>query len=247
MRTLRKVERHIRRLAAPLLLRAGERVRSHKESPETLRLGVRRASKGYGHRVTRQCAISSGFAAAWGLVGEDVAAAAAAEAGGLPASWKAMGAAEAVATGARIYEEIRRDDLVQTSDPELLDVPNNSEHRLVDGAQDLSGGHTQSQSQKSISDTSASHGGTVEESSLRNCDRLTGEKRKSVTLSAASEASRSQHGDRALDALSEVVRLAMIMFDKIVPPGENMDITLLSVGLASFSPLRGSAQTGIAR
>lgn len=71
-----QVEHHARRLATPLLLRAGERVRLHKEAPETLRFGFRRASKGYGVRVSRQCAISSGVAAAWAAV---VAGAAAAE------------------------------------------------------------------------------------------------------------------------------------------------------------------------
>lgn len=57
------MEHHVRRLAIPLLKRAGERARLHKEAPAILRFGFRRASKGYGVRVSRQCPVSSGVAA----------------------------------------------------------------------------------------------------------------------------------------------------------------------------------------
>ncbi|CAM9529991.1 unnamed protein product, partial [Ectocarpus sp. 12 AP-2014] len=68
VRSRRQVEHHVRRLAIPLLKRAGERARLHKEAPETLRFGFRRASKGYGARVSRQCPVSSGVAAAFAVL-----------------------------------------------------------------------------------------------------------------------------------------------------------------------------------
>ncbi|CAN0430655.1 unnamed protein product, partial [Ectocarpus fasciculatus] len=68
VRSRRQVEHHVRRLAIPLLKRAGERAHLHKEAPETLRFGFRRASKGYGVRVSRQCPVSSGVAAAFAVL-----------------------------------------------------------------------------------------------------------------------------------------------------------------------------------
>ncbi|CAM9856738.1 unnamed protein product, partial [Scytosiphon promiscuus] len=65
-----QVEHHLRRLATPLLLRAGERARAHKEAPGILRFCFRRASKGYGSRVSRQCPVSSGVATAWAAAAE---------------------------------------------------------------------------------------------------------------------------------------------------------------------------------
>lgn len=234
---LRKVERHIKRLTAPLLLRAGERVRNYKEAPETLRLGVRRASKGYGHRITRQCAISSGFAAAWGAVGEDVAAAAAANAGGLPASWKAVGAAEAIATETPVGVGVRQSIPMQTTGPEAETKSTDSGQTSVDCGRMPIGCSTQTQSQKSVDgkrEASPGHGdGSTE--------------KMHATSTPSQIAISAQQSDRANEALSEVVRLAMVMFDKIIPAGEHMDITLLSVGLAGFRNLCGSAQTGIAR
>lgn len=222
------MEQQIKRLAAPLLLRAGERVRNHKEAPETLRLGVRRASKGYGHRVTRQCAISSGYAAAWGGVGEDVAAAAAANAGGLPASWKAIGATEAIATETSVGMGIRQGIPRLTTGPEAENVSTDGGQASVDCECMSIGCRMQIQSQ------SSGHG----EGST--------EKIRAVPMPSQIAMS-AQQGDRANEALSEVVRLAMVMFDKIIPAAEHMDITLLSVGLAGFRNLRGSAQTGITR
>ncbi|CAN0426393.1 unnamed protein product, partial [Hapterophycus canaliculatus] len=68
VRSRHEVEHHLRRLATPLLLRAGERARAHREAPGILRFGFRRASKGYGSRVSRQCPVSSGVATAWAAV-----------------------------------------------------------------------------------------------------------------------------------------------------------------------------------
>ncbi|CAM9772561.1 unnamed protein product [Ectocarpus sp. 12 AP-2014] len=68
VRSRRQVEQHVRRLTIPLLKRAGERTRLYKEAPETLRFGFRRASKGYGARVSRQCPVSSGVAAAFAVL-----------------------------------------------------------------------------------------------------------------------------------------------------------------------------------
>ncbi|CAN0054730.1 unnamed protein product, partial [Ectocarpus sp. 8 AP-2014] len=75
VRSRRQVEYHVRRLAIPLLKRAGERARLNKEAPETLRFGFRRASKGYGVRVSRQCPVSSGVAAAFAVLPPAAAAA----------------------------------------------------------------------------------------------------------------------------------------------------------------------------
>lgn len=217
--TARKVERHVRRLAAPLLLRAGERVRLHSEAPATVRLGVRRASKGYGPRVTRQCAISSGVAAAWGAAGDDMVAAAAAEAGGLPATWKVAGAAAARA------------------------MPSGSVQTQENWTEAVSG--------------SANCNRGAAENRDAHCD--TGRARSSDPAMAGSQASRggmnspctpqqrARQRDMAEEALTEVVRLSMGMFDKICPPEERLDITLLSVGFAGFRDMGGGAQTGITR
>lgn len=51
----------------------------------------------------------------------------------------------------------------------------------------------------------------------------------------------------AEEALSEVVRLSMAMFDKMSPPGEKVNLTILTVGFASFRTLRGGTQSGMAR
>lgn len=182
-----QVELHARRLASPLLLRAGERVRLHKEAPETLRFGFRRASKGYGVRVSRQCAISSGVAAAWAAVAADraVAVAAAAAASG-PETAEGTEGMEVAAT--------RRSDASATAMTEASPMT------------PLRKGQGQEQQQR-----------------------------------------RGQNGAAAEDALSEVVRLVISMFDKMVSPGEKLDLTLLSVGLAGFRSLGGAAQSGMAR
>lgn len=67
-----------------------------------------------------------------------------------------------------------------------------------------------------------------------------------VVISPPPSQASSQQGHR-YEALSEVVRLAMTMFDKICSPGERLDITLLTVGFAGFRKLGGGAQAGMAR
>lgn len=58
---------------------------------------------------------------------------------------------------------------------------------------------------------------------------------------------REKNNGEAEEALSEVVRLAMVMFDKMVSPTEALDLTLISVGLAGFRGLGGGAQSGMTR
>lgn len=290
------MERHIKRLSAPLLLRAGERVQNHKEAPETLRVGVRRASKGYGHRVTRQCAISSRIAVAWGAVEQDVAAAAAAEAGGLPASWKRAGAAEAVASrgmristptavlvdssndppignssGNQYSHEAEHSEGQRNNGEAEGSEPKNSrsvlqEHQM-DAEQGSLASDVQTQSRKITDDVSEAgerqreegrsddhHDGvpkswtssTLSSRAHVGSDGLPSPSTTSGSLSGTPQ-SREQQENSAIEALLEVVRLAMHMFDKICPPGEQLNITLLSVGFANFRNLGGSSQTGIAR
>ncbi|CAM9091782.1 unnamed protein product [Ectocarpus sp. 6 AP-2014] len=107
VRSRRQVEHHVRRLAIPLLKRAGERARLHKEAPETLRFGFRRASKGYGVRVSRQCLVSSGVAAAFAVLPPAAAAAGVtgASAAGTRAGQKQQ--PETAATEAALSEAVR--------------------------------------------------------------------------------------------------------------------------------------------
>lgn len=178
-----QVEHHARRLAAPLLLRVGERVRLHKEAPETLRFGFRRASKGHGVRVSRQCLVSSGVAAAWAAVGADAATESDAAEG------TAGGGTQAEATGPR-----------------------------PDAA-------------AAATATAPGGGGVSPMAPLEEQERQR----------------RGRNGAAAEEALSEVVRLVVSMFDKMVSPGEELDLTLLSVGFAGFRGLGGTAQSGMAR
>ncbi|CBJ25858.1 conserved unknown protein [Ectocarpus siliculosus] len=105
VRSRRQVEHHVRRLAIPLLKRAGERARLHKEAPETLRFGFRRASKGYGVRVSRQCPVSSGVAAAFAVL--PPAAAAAVVTGASAAGTRQKQQPETAATEAALSEAVR--------------------------------------------------------------------------------------------------------------------------------------------
>lgn len=183
-----QVEHHARRLAIPLLLRVGERVRLHKEAPDTLRFGFRRASKGYGVRVTRQCAISSGVAAAWAAV--------------------AAGEGAAGVAGSDTAEEVEGGSGV-----EAKDAPSNA-----------------------VAVTTAAGGAGVSP-----VPPLQGEQGQEQ------QRRRQQNGAAAEEGLSEVVRLVMSLFDKMVSPGEKLDLTLLSVGFAGFRSLGGTAQSGMVR
>lgn len=194
-----QVEHHARRLAAPLLRRAGERVRLHKEAPETLRFGFRRASKGYGVRVSRQCAVSSGVAAAWAAVPAGPAAAAATTTTGSGPK-RAEGAGRVTGTEAA---EARSDTAVAEQVVSVGAEVSPSANPPRDEQEHQHEGRRQQQQQ--------------------------------------------QNGEAAEEALSEVVRLVMSMFDKMVYPGEKLDLTLLSVGLAGFRDLGGTAQSGMAR
>lgn len=188
-----QVEHHVRRLATPLLLRAGERVRLHKEAPETLRFGFRRASKGYGVRVSRQCAISSGVTAAWVAVAANNAAAAVAAA-------EPEDAKGTEGVGGTAAADARRSDTAAAA-----------------------------------AATASARAGAAPRTPLQEEKREEQQQRRGHSGAAAEE------------ALSEVVRLVMSMFDKMVSPGEKLDLTLLSVGFAGFRRLRGTAQSGMAR
>lgn len=193
----KQVEHHIRRLATPLLLRAGERARLHKEAPETLRFGFRRASKGYGVRVSRQCVISSGVAAAWAAVaGAAVPVAVETEATrgtGLRAVASSAGLGGSPATTA---PSVRVEHEQEPEQQQQQQRQQNHHHHY----------HQQLLQQQ-----------------------------------------QEKNNGEAGEALSEMVRLAMVMFDNMVSPTEALDLTLLSVGLAGFRGLGGGAQSGMAR
>lgn len=229
-----KVETNIRRLAASLLLRAGERVRLHKEAPTNLRLGVRRASKGYGHRITRQCAVSPAIAVAWGDVGDDVAAAAAAGAGGFPEAWKAEGAAKAKAAPTDMYKS-QHWSAAHPADPTATrERHHDSDGKSVDVVLLPEGPRSSPLGVVVASEDAAA---------VRAMEPPPGRSPKPSGVSGHG----GSHSSAAEEALSEVVRLSMGMFDKICSSEERLDITLLSVGFAGFRSLGGSAQTGMAR
>eukprot|EP00903_Cladosiphon_okamuranus_P018116 g16671.t1 len=185
VRSRQQVEHHARRLATPLLLRVGERVRLHKEAPDTLRFGFRRASKGYGVRVTRQCAISSGVAAAWAAVAEHAA----------------------------VAESETSKGMDRGSGVEGKGAPSNAAAVMTPA-----GG-------AAVSPVAPLRGGRGQVWQERP----------------------EQNGAAAEEGLSEVVRLSMSLFDRMVSPGEKLDLTLLSVGFAGFRNLDGTAQSGMAR
>lgn len=227
-----QVEAHVRRLAAPLLLRAGERVRSHREAPSSLRFSLRRASKGYGHRVSRQCPISGRISEAWGAVGEGVAAAAAAAAGGMPQAWKAAGAAAA-----------RR---------QPIRSPQGRDQRprapLTGKVAGEAAGRGSCTEDAGVSSSGSAGTGGSADVGFADALASTGPSAPSVPSSPSLPTTRrGLRHDAAGEALAEVVKLAMGMFDKICTPGERLDITLLSVGLAGFRELGGGSQTGMTR
>lgn len=237
-----KVEAHIRRLAAPLLLRVGERVRRYKEAPLSLRLGVRRASKGYGHRITRQCVVSSGVAAAWGMVREDVAVAAAAAAGGMPELWKSEGAAAARGSPVGDHRAPQWQPDADKASAAGAEARDQAKH--FEGSDTAVGDYPRPRSSPVAGSTSSVAGSVGPTYPLAAVVRWSPEISEKPAVQTQQQ---RDHGDAAGEALLEVIRLAMSMFDKIFSPEERLDITLLSVGFTGFRALGGSAQAGIAR
>lgn len=216
------MEHHVRRLAIPLLKRAGERARLHKEAPETLRFGFRRASKGYGVRVSRQCPVSSGVAAAFAVLPPPAAGGA--------------GVTGASAAGTRVEE----------GGPVESPVMMMTGGAVAAGA--AAAGTAAAEARSPMVMTGAAEGTATAaavvavptESPTTTGTPLLPLQQKQQHETAAAEA-----------ALSEAVRLVMALFDKMVHPEEEekgkLDLTLLSVGLAGFRGLGGGAQSGMAR
>lgn len=245
----KKVERHVRRLASPLLLRARNRARLHKEAPDALRFGLRRASKGHGTRVSRQCAVSSWVVTA---------------VGGTATSTPATAAVRAV--GAETEGLPKRPNEVEsgagsggappvTGVDTVLGVPNGSASSAGGGR--AAEGHEAAKEGLGGQDIEgvfqeARPGAPTRKRSPEATGRSPAAEDGSPLSSGFSAASPTHpppsplgHGDD--EALSEVVRLAMTMFDKICSPGERLDLTLLTVGFAGFRGLGGGAQSGMAR
>lgn len=245
----KKVERHVRRLASPLLLRARDRARLHKEAPDALRFGLRRASKGHGTRVSRQCAVSSWVVTAVGGTATSTPATAAAvravgaETEGLPKrpnevdSGAGSGGAPPV-TGADTVLGVPNGSASSAGGGRAAEGHEAAKEGL--GVQDIEGGFRE-----------ARPGAPTRKRSPEATGRNPAAEDGSPFSSGYSAASPTHpppsplgHGD---EALSEVVRLAMTMFDKICSPGEKLDLTLLTVGFAGFRSLGGGAQSGMAR
>ena len=253
----------MRRLTAALLLRAGERVRLHRETPEILRVSFRRASKGYGSRVSRQCAISGGFAAAWGSAGDTAAGlTAATRAGGSRTRSKEYVSLSTFpgprASGSGGCNGATAEGLKEEGSSSFTGAGPAGENVRAVGLrgenQELVGGNSplaRDVLDGALEDTSANV--TPRIGILPSCSSSV----SSQPLLRLPEASNSQaargipsaqrRGPAAEEALSEVVRLAMTMFDKMCSPGEKLDVMLLSVGLGRFRSLGGVSQSGIAK
>lgn len=254
-------------------------MRLHKESPEILRFGFRRAGKGYGGRVSRQCTISGGFAAAWGAAGDAAGAAVAAGACGLQEKGSCSGLSAGTPAGgdppagddSRVDGGNDDDDAgaaglaLEEGSASPVDVRGRAfrEEGFV-GAPDVS------RSDGGGGGLGVGQSGDSQRRALRSpMARTLGEpgvkcifqemEKATVRLASSppapipgmvvtpSQRLRNERQGAAEEALSEVVRLVMGMFDSMCSPGENIDMTLLSVGLAGFRSLGGGAQAGIAR
>lgn len=248
-----KVELHIRRLSAALLIRAGERVRLHQEAPEILRVSIRRASKGYGRRVSRQCPISGGFAAAWGAAG-DVAES---RAGGSPPRSSESRSLTAV-SGSVLSSACQSDSATDVLTHQAInplpamvgkESPRAAPTGYGQGPVDIRpgivhGGVGAASITKCLRENENKTTACLPATPTTPRARNTGSGAPSEILSAKQ---REYRRAAAEEALHEVVRLAMGMVDKICSPRERLDLTLLSVGLTGFRGLGGVTQAGISR
>lgn len=239
------MEHHVRRLASPLLLRARDRARLHKEAPDTLRFGLRRASKGYGTRVSRQCAVSSWVVTAVGASANPTPAtgAAAAETEGLPKITNEAG----LGAGNRVVPPVTGVDT-------FLGVPNGLASPAEGGrAAEGHGAAKEKLRGQEIEGVfrEARSGAPARKRSPGATGRSPAAEDRGPLSSGYSAASPTHPSPSPLghrdEALSEVVRLAMTMFDKICSPEERLDLTLLTVGFAGFRSLGGGAQAGMVR
>lgn len=233
-------------MASPLLLRARDRARLHKEAPYALRFGLRRASKGHGTRVSRQCAVSSWVVTAVGASANPTpatGAATAAETEGLPkrANEAKLGARNRgvpPVTGVDTFLGNPNDSASPAESGRAVEGHGASKEEL--GGQEAEGGFREARSGAPARKRSP---GAMGRSPVAE-DRGPLSWGYSVASRTHPSPSPLGHGD---EALSEVIRLAMTMFDKICPPGERLDLTLLTVGFARFRSLGGGAQAGMVR
>lgn len=206
-------------------------MRLHKEAPETLRFGFRRASKGHGTRITRQCAVSSGVAAAWAAAGGDTAAAVAAGGDRLPNTQKEAGSA----VGETAVTPVDRARMT----PANVSPTESDAARRSGSADDEPVGHGSWVPEEGRRHDATGLAGTA----LSRCTSPP----VSRNAEALGSASPGKPDQQAREALSEVVRMSMAMFDKMCERGEKLDLTLLSVGFAGFRSMGGGAQAGMAR
>lgn len=243
----------MRRLSAALLVRAGERVRLHQEAPEILRVSFRRACKGYGSRVSRQCPISGGFAAAWGAVGD----AAESRAGGSRLRSSESRSLTSV-SGSVLSSACDSDSTTEVFIDRAINPP-----PVMVGMKESPRAAPTGYSRGPVDIRSRVVHRGVGPASVTKC-LPENEKNPArppatpttprvlkagggATWEIPSAKQREHRRAAAEEALFEVVRLAMGMFDKMCSPRERLDLTLLSVGLTGFRGLGGVAQAGIAK
>lgn len=247
-----KVELHIRRLSTALLFRAGERVRLHQEAPEILRVSLRRASKGYGSRVSRQCPISGGFAAAWGAARDVVES----RAGGSRLSSSESRSLTAV-SGSLLSSACESDSATELLTHQTINPLPTMVEKESPRAGPTGYGQGPIDIRRGIVHRGVGATGVTKclPESKKNTARLSATPTTprvldvggGAPLEVLSAKQREHRRAASEEALHEVVRLAMGMVDKMCSPRERLDLTLLSVGLTGFRGLGGVTQAGIAR
>ncbi|CAB1104012.1 unnamed protein product [Ectocarpus sp. CCAP 1310/34] len=218
VRSRSQVEHHVRRLAIPLLKRAGERARLHKEAPETLRFGFRRASKGYGVRVSRQCPVSSGVAVAFAV---------------LPPAAGGARVTGASAAGTRAGDggHVESPMMMTTRAAAVGTVAAEARSAMV------MTGAAEGTATAAAAAAAAEPMGSPTTAASPLLPLL---QQKHQHETAAAEAALSE-------AVRLVMALFDKMVHPEEEEKGTLDLTLLSVGLAGFRGLRGGAQSGMAR